>query len=154
MPMMLASLIPAPSCGSKTFISARLLSGKVCRQTTPGVRVPSTSIRRTRIGFARRITLGGYFISRIVILSSSYDLLRSPPLEGLSCMVIRSSPRPAQSALRSFFLFGLAGCQYAGGNGIAQLSVKILNSGRRVRDPDYGVRSADLAQGVKILRHH
>src|SRR5271156_1359212 len=78
MPMMPASLIPAPSCGSKTFISATLLSGNVCRQTTPGVRVPSTSIKRTRIGFARRKTFGGYLISRIAICTHPLEQLKSP----------------------------------------------------------------------------
>src|SRR5579863_5515043 len=67
MPMMLASLIPAPSCALKTFISATLPSGNPCRQTTRGVIVPSTSISRTRTFLARRIACAGNLISRIGI---------------------------------------------------------------------------------------
>src|SRR5579872_1540482 len=64
-PMMLASLIPAPSWALNTFISATLPSGNAWRQTVPGVRVPSASIRNSRTLRARRITAGGNFVSRM-----------------------------------------------------------------------------------------
>src|ERR1700752_735669 len=54
MPMMCARVRPAPSFALKTFIS-RISPppGGEMRQTPPSVRVPSTSMRKRRIFFAR-----------------------------------------------------------------------------------------------------
>src|SRR5256885_8232974 len=55
-PAVRASVRPCPSCASNVFISRAVPSGCESRVTAPLVIVPSTSMRRTLICFARFAT--------------------------------------------------------------------------------------------------